>query len=148
MNHSPHAQSTTSLPRAPRDDVSSRSIRYLILMGVRVLCFVLMVFVQPFGWWTFVFGAGAIFLPYIAVVLANVGEEGKTATAVPPERALEATASDTVKHDEVITVRETREVGGADAAPRGTSAKDTTPHDPASHDASSHDAPPPEDETP
>lgn len=84
------------------------------MMGVRVLCFILMVFVQPFGWWTWVFGAGAIFLPYIAVVLANVGEDGKTIDAVPPERQLEAhpqqPAAADAQHDDVITVRETREI--------------------------------------
>lgn len=85
-----HHQSATSLPRAPRDEVESRSVRYLIMMGVRVLCFLLMVFIQPFGWYTWVFGAGAIFLPYIAVVLANVGQEGRTERAISPERALEA----------------------------------------------------------
>jgi len=91
------------------------------MMGVRVLCFILMVFVQPFGWWTWVFGAGAIFLPYIAVVLANVGEEGKTIDAVPPERQLEAHAHSTADtpHDEVITVRETHD-DNPDDPPKGT----------------------------
>jgi hypothetical protein len=60
-------------------------------MGIRVACFVLMVVVQPYGWYTWIFGAGAIFLPYIAVVIANVGQEGKTPQAENPERALPAT---------------------------------------------------------
>jgi hypothetical protein len=85
-----HPQSATSIPRAPQDAVGSRSTRYLIMMGVRVVCFVLMVCVQPYGWYTWVFGAAAIFLPYIAVVLANVGQDGKAIGAVDPERALEA----------------------------------------------------------
>ncbi|MEQ6897248.1 DUF3099 domain-containing protein [Microbacterium sp. KR10-403] len=124
MKNSAHTQSTTSLPRAPHDEVHSRSTRYLIMMGVRVLCFILMVFVQPFGWWTWIFGAGAIFLPYIAVVLANVGEDGKTINAVPPGRELEAhptppPSSDA--HDEVITVRETREIPHPDHAPKDPS---------------------------
>jgi hypothetical protein len=84
------AQSATSLPRAPRDDVGKRSVRYLIMMGIRVACFVLMVLVQPFGWYTWLFAAAAIFLPYIAVVLANVGQDGKAVPAVNPERAIEA----------------------------------------------------------
>ncbi|WP_051191788.1 DUF3099 domain-containing protein [Microbacterium luticocti] len=107
-----HPQSATSLPRAPRDEVGARSVRYLLMMAVRVACFVAMVFVQPFGWYTWVFGAGAIFLPYVAVVLANVGQESKTVAAVPPERALPAAAAD-AGHETVIRVRETREVGGA-----------------------------------
>lgn len=45
---------------------------YLIAMGVRMVCIVACVFVQ--GWWLILPIAGAIILPYIAVVLANVGE--------------------------------------------------------------------------
>jgi hypothetical protein len=95
VKSSTHPQSTTSLPRAPRDAEGSRSTRYLIMMGVRVVCFILMVAVQPYGWYTWVFGGAAIFLPYIAVVLANVGQDGKTVHAVTPERAIEAPAPDT-----------------------------------------------------
>lgn len=90
------------------------------MMAVRVLCFILMVFVQPFGWWTWVFGAGAIFLPYIAVVLANVGEEGNTTEAVPPERQLEAPVDHAAgdAHEDVITVQENRERRDGDGPPK------------------------------
>ena len=47
--------------------------KYLIAMGIRLVCIVL-VFVVP-GWWAVVFAVGAIVLPYFAVVLANVGHE-------------------------------------------------------------------------
>lgn len=90
MKRSPSTPSATSLPRAPRDEVGARSVRYLVTMGIRVACFVLMVVVQPYGWYTWVFGAGAIFLPYIAVVIANVGQDAKTVRAENPERALPA----------------------------------------------------------
>ena len=46
-------------------------LKYSIAMGIRLVCLVCMLFAQ--GWWLFVFAAGAICLPYIAVVLANVG---------------------------------------------------------------------------
>ena len=39
-------------------------------MIIRAICVVLAVIV-PFGWLTFLFAAGAIFLPYFAVVIAN-----------------------------------------------------------------------------
>ena len=42
------------------------------MMGIRIACFILMVVITPYGWYTWVFGAAAIVLPYIAVVLANV----------------------------------------------------------------------------
>ena len=91
MKRSTSTPSATSLPRAPRDEVGARSVRYLVTMGIRIACFVLMVLVQPYGWYTWVFGVGAIFLPYIAVVIANVGQDGKTLGAENPERALPAT---------------------------------------------------------
>ena len=45
-------------------------IKYTIAMSIRVACIFAMLFAQ--GWWLLVFAAGAIFLPYVAVVLANV----------------------------------------------------------------------------
>lgn len=65
-------QSITSLPASPDDDRQRRMNRYLIAMGIRMVCIVSCVFVQ--GWWLLIPVAGAIILPYIAVVLANVGE--------------------------------------------------------------------------
>jgi hypothetical protein len=52
--------------------------KYTIAMSVRTLCLIAVVIVPD--WWRFVFGAGAIFLPYVAVVLANVGS---TAASTP-----------------------------------------------------------------
>ncbi|MFH8249720.1 DUF3099 domain-containing protein [Microbacterium sp. B2969] len=88
MKNSTGAQSATSLPRAPRDEVSARETRYLITMGIRVACFILMVVVTPYGWYTWVFGAAAVFLPYIAVVTANVGQDSKSRRSESPEKAL------------------------------------------------------------
>lgn len=68
--------------------------KYFSMMAVRVACFVLMVAVQPYGWYTWVFALGAIFLPYVAVVIANVAA-APAARAVPPERTLDATPSPT-----------------------------------------------------
>jgi hypothetical protein len=52
-----------------------------------------MVVVTPYGWYTWVFGAAAIFLPYIAVVTANVSDSVGQVVAENPELALSATAS-------------------------------------------------------
>ena len=46
-------------------------IHYAIAMSIRVVCIILCFFVQ--GWWLLLPIAGALILPYIAVVLANVG---------------------------------------------------------------------------
>ncbi len=64
-------QAITSLPPSPEDDRRSRMIKYTVAMSIRVVCVVLLVFVR--GWAMWIIAAGAIILPYIAVVLANVG---------------------------------------------------------------------------
>ncbi len=89
MKNSP-TQSATSLPRAPRDDAHVRMTKYFTMMTIRVVCFVLMVSIQPYGWYTWAFALGAIFLPYIAVVVANVAS-APAERAVPPERAIAST---------------------------------------------------------
>ncbi len=56
--------------------------RYLISMGIRTVCVVLAVIVDgPLRW---LFVAGAVLLPYVAVVMANVvGEPRQTPIARP-----------------------------------------------------------------
>ena len=44
--------------------------KYAITMTIRMLCIAAMPFVS--GWWILVCAAGAVFLPYFAVVVANV----------------------------------------------------------------------------
>jgi hypothetical protein len=59
------------------EDISSRERRYLMMMGVRVACFILsiVVFVNGGGWLTAIPAVGAIIIPYFAVVIANGGRE-------------------------------------------------------------------------
>lgn len=63
-------QSITSLPLSPDEERRGRVIRYIIAMSVRVLCVILALFVT--GWVQIAAIIGAIVLPYIAVVIANV----------------------------------------------------------------------------
>ncbi|MFL4472543.1 DUF3099 domain-containing protein [Paeniglutamicibacter sp. MACA_103] len=51
----------------------SRVLKYTISMSVRLACFIAAFFVD--GWLRWVFLAGAIVLPYIAVVIANGGAD-------------------------------------------------------------------------
>ncbi|PNW08784.1 DUF3099 domain-containing protein [Microbacterium testaceum] len=90
MKTSHTAQSATSLPKAPREDADSRFTKYMVMMGIRIACFIAMAVITPYGWYTFVFAAGAIFLPYLAVIVANVGADQGSTEAIAPERALEA----------------------------------------------------------
>lgn len=62
-------QNATSLPAAPMDERRVRVIKYSVAMAIRMVCIVMMLFVQ--GWWLLLFAAGAIFLPYFAVIIAN-----------------------------------------------------------------------------
>ncbi len=61
------------------------------MMSVRVLCFILMVTVTPYGWQTWIFAAGAAVLPYLAVVIANVGNGDEVVVAERPSREIEST---------------------------------------------------------
>jgi Flp pilus assembly protein TadB len=56
-------------------DIATRQKRYVITMLVRTLCFVVVALLAithagP-GWLPWVFVAGAVFLPWVAVVMAN-----------------------------------------------------------------------------
>jgi hypothetical protein len=94
-------------------------IKYFIMMSVRVVCFVLMVVITPYGWHTWILGVGAVLLPYLAVVVANVGSDGGEADAVAPERELPAqpTAPPPSSSPEVIRIKES----GSDTAPPAAS---------------------------
>ncbi|ANG85610.1 DUF3099 domain-containing protein [Microbacterium aurantiacum] len=106
MRNHRHAPSTTSLPRSPRDAADARSTRYLIMMAARILCFILMVVITPYGWYTWIFGAAAVLLPYFAVVDANVDDKPLTEARVDPERALPASASERpVRAEEPLVIR-------------------------------------------
>ncbi|HWU57325.1 MAG TPA: DUF3099 domain-containing protein [Microbacteriaceae bacterium] len=79
-------QSITSLPQAPDAERHSRMIKYSVAMGIRVLCLVSILFVH--GWWIIIPALGAVFLPYFAVVLANVGTGERGAPVLRPGNIL------------------------------------------------------------
>ena len=97
--------SATSLPRAPRDDTSARFRNYVILMAVRVTCFVLMVLITPYGWYTWILALGAVFLPYIAVMIANVGSGPPPKAAETPLLSISSTATPHVPATGVEVIR-------------------------------------------
>lgn len=63
-------QSITSLPESPEDELRGRMLRYGLTMGIRLVCIIACFFVH--GWWLLLMAIGAIVLPYIAVVFANI----------------------------------------------------------------------------
>jgi Protein of unknown function (DUF3099) len=64
----------TAARRGVRDDVNTRTRRYLYSMGVRTACFIGAVVVGA-GWLRWVLIVGAVVLPYFSVVFANGGRE-------------------------------------------------------------------------
>lgn len=81
----PEVYTITSAAVSHSEELGHRQRRYLISMGVRTVCFVLAVAVD--GWPRWVFLAGAVFLPYVAVVLANAGvrKKGTSLDLVEPD---------------------------------------------------------------
>jgi len=70
-------QLVTEAQRAEAADIRYRERRYLIMMSIRVVCFVaaVIVFANGGGWLTAIPAVGAIAIPYFAVVFANGGRE-------------------------------------------------------------------------
>jgi hypothetical protein len=54
----------------PAEELSGRQRRYIISMAIRTLCFVGAVVIDD-GWLRWLLVAGAVFLPYAAVIMAN-----------------------------------------------------------------------------
>jgi hypothetical protein len=71
------AHLVTQAQRPRSEDIAYRERRYLIMMGVRVACFILTVvlFTAGAGWLAAIPAVGALVIPYFAVVFANGGRE-------------------------------------------------------------------------
>jgi len=67
--HSAPAQSVTTAHESLAAEQSARIRKYLITMAIRTACFILAVVLTGWLRWTAV--AGAVILPYVAVVFAN-----------------------------------------------------------------------------
>jgi hypothetical protein len=70
----------TDARRPMSEDIGYRERRYLLSMAARTACFVLSIVLvvtlqPPWQWLAIVALAGAILLPYIAVIFANGGRE-------------------------------------------------------------------------
>jgi hypothetical protein len=73
MNNDDDVYDITSAQKSLSSDQPGRQRRYFYSMMVRTACFILTVILpSPFRWFAL---AGAVFLPYIAVVIANAGRE-------------------------------------------------------------------------
>ena len=68
--------SITGAAQGITDDQAPRTRRYLISMGIRTACVIAAIIVP--GWPRWVLIAGAVILPYVAVVAANAGRSRRT----------------------------------------------------------------------
>jgi hypothetical protein len=79
--HGDRAYVVTEAHQSRSAEINQRQRRYLLMMGIRVVCFVVTVvlFLNHAGWLTVIPAAGAIALPYFAVVVANARQPGSSA---------------------------------------------------------------------
>ena len=67
--------SITDAAAAHSEDMRERMIKYALAMGIRMVCLIL-IFVLD-GWLKIIAVAGAVFLPWIAVVIANGSDKAE-----------------------------------------------------------------------
>lgn len=72
----------TTVGTSAREENLARQRRYLISMTIRTLCFVGALLAGG-GWLRWLLIAGAVFLPYIAVVAANTSSTGDDGFVLP-----------------------------------------------------------------
>lgn len=87
----PQTVRITTAPTSAGDDIADRQRRYLISMAIRTACVIGAVTVGP-GMLRWLLVAGAVLLPYVAVVLANTQtrhDDGFQLRQSPATRELE-----------------------------------------------------------
>jgi Protein of unknown function (DUF3099) len=67
--------SITEAAGAHSEDMRRRMIKYAVAMGIRMVCLILIFVVD--GWFKIIAVAGAVFLPWIAVVIANGNDKAE-----------------------------------------------------------------------
>ena len=67
--------SITDAAEAHSEDMRKRMVKYALAMGIRMVCLILIFVVD--GWFKIIAVAGAVFLPWIAVVIANGSDKAE-----------------------------------------------------------------------
>ncbi len=98
----------TNAARSQEDQLRSRQIRYVSMMGLRTLCLIaggVLISIQPplLPLWLILCGLGMVFLPWAAVLIAN--DRPPKSRANPPapqpgqrQRALEQQDQEEIRH--------------------------------------------------
>ena len=92
-----HVPRITDARSAHTDEMHARMVKYTISMSIRMVCLFLLFFVH--GWMLWVVVAGAVVLPWFAVVIANGGSDSSNLGGDSPYESaapqqLEARVSD------------------------------------------------------
>jgi type III secretory pathway component EscV len=101
LHPAPAAAVITDARDASSKELSSRMRRYTIAMTFRLACFLGMAFVD--GWLRWTLLAFAVFLPYIAVVLANQSDQRTVTSHVEHGAPQDAPALTTGAEGVVLT---------------------------------------------
>jgi hypothetical protein len=67
--------SITDAATAHSEEMRQRMIKYAVAMGIRMVCLILIFVVD--GWFKLVPALGAVFLPWVAVIIANGGDKAE-----------------------------------------------------------------------
>ena len=67
--------SITDAAAAHSEEMRQRMIKYAVAMGIRMVCLVLIFVVD--GWFKVIPIIGAVFLPWVAVIVANGGDQAE-----------------------------------------------------------------------
>ncbi|WP_415855852.1 DUF3099 domain-containing protein [Sinomonas sp. G460-2] len=87
----PEVHSITTAAPGHSEDMHKRMVRYATAMGIRMVCIILLFVVD--GWFKLLAAIGAVFLPWVAVVIANAqtkaDSESDSLIDAPPVAELE-----------------------------------------------------------
>ncbi|MFC8038179.1 DUF3099 domain-containing protein [Paenarthrobacter sp. NPDC057355] len=75
VSSDPEVHSITDAAAAHSEDMRERMIKYAVAMGIRMVCIILIFVVD--GWFKIIAIAGAVFLPWFAVVIANGNDKAE-----------------------------------------------------------------------
>jgi predicted tellurium resistance membrane protein TerC len=75
LSGDPEVHSITDAATAHSEEMRQRMIKYAVAMGIRMVCLILIFVVD--GWFKVLPVIGAVFLPWVAVIIANGSDKAE-----------------------------------------------------------------------